>query len=384
MALRGTNQEVGRSFNRRTVLETIRLFGPISRAEIAEKVGLTVQTVTTITHELLGQQLLSAAVEPPRGRGQPPTTLTINPAGGFTVGLSLSPAGIEIALVDLVGAIVERRKLAISLRDPAATIEAGRRLVEALCAGRRRETILGMGIAIPGPQDVEPMSFVGSTTLEGWRGIPIADRFAAATGLPTFLDIDLTAAALGDLLYGIGRGFSTFYYLYFGAGLGGRFVQGRSVLGGHRGNAGEVGHMTIVVGGDPCPCGNRGCLERYVSLDALERRLRAEGIETAPDEIILGGSPIFDAWLAEVAPLMQAAIVSIENLFDPETIIIGGHAPRRLIERLVEAAEPLPHSIAERPDRSAPRITLSDDGVDAVLRGAAALAVSGTMSPAGR
>jgi predicted NBD/HSP70 family sugar kinase len=142
-------------------------------------------------------------------------------------------------------------------------------------------------------------------------------------------------------------------------------VHDGAPIRGAWGNAGEIGHMPVVPNGDLCPCGNRGCLERYVSLEAYERRTNEINEE---------------AWLAEVAPILRATMVTIENLFDPQTIIVGGLAPQRLLERLFEAARPLPNSIAARRDREAERVTLSA-GEDAVLRGAAALAVSGVLSP---
>ena len=73
---------------------------------------------------------------------------------------------------------------------------------------------------------------------------------------------------MGERLYGIGAGYSEYYYLYFGVGLGGAMVHDGSVLRGAWGNAGEIGHIPAVPDGEPCPCGNRGCLERYLSLEA--------------------------------------------------------------------------------------------------------------------
>jgi predicted NBD/HSP70 family sugar kinase len=137
-------------------------------------------------------------------------------------------------------------------------------------------------------------------------------------------------------------------------------------LRGAHGNAGEIGHLPLIPNGEPCPCGNRGCLERYLSLEALERRMGKIGR---------------NGWIKEAAPLFRSAVTAIENLFDPETIIIGGLAGAELMNDLLKAASPLPHSIAERRGRTAPRVTLSASGPDAVLRGAAALAVSGVLSP---
>ncbi|TIN00789.1 MAG: ROK family protein, partial [Mesorhizobium sp.] len=154
------------------------------------------------------------------------------------------------------------------------------------------------------------------------------------------------------------------YYLYFGVGLGGVMVHDGSALRGAWGNAGEIGHIPVVPGGEPCPCGNRGCLERYLSLEALRRR------------------NISDAdWVDEVGPIFCNAITIVENLFDPETIILGGLASTDLLERLAGSVARLPNSISARNDRTAPRVTVARGGQHAVLRGAAALAVSGVLSP---
>ncbi|MEX2318913.1 MAG: ROK family protein, partial [Bauldia sp.] len=213
---------------------------------------------------------------------------------------------------------------------------------------------------------VDAMSFVGPTTLEGWKGVPVRESLATATALPAFIEVDLAAAAHGERLYGAGRDYRDFYYLYFGVGLGGCMVHDGVALRGAWGNAGEIGHMPVVPGGDPCPCGNSGCLERYVSLEAYERRTRAVGEA---------------AWLAEIVPIVRSAIVTIENLFDPQTIIVGGLAPQRVLRQILAAAAPFPNSIAARNDRQGERVLVSAAGEDAVLRGAAALAVSGVLSP---
>jgi predicted NBD/HSP70 family sugar kinase/biotin operon repressor len=381
VTLKGTNQEFGRPYNRRIVLETIRLSAPISRGEIAQKVGLTVQTVSNIIRELELQGFVVGSREEPKGRGYPPTTLAIDPEGGFAIGLHVTPHGVDAGLINLAGDIIVRRHRPIVPHDPNAAFGVFGELVCEMRASRPEGRMLGIGMAMPGPIDVESMSFVGPTTLEGWKGISVRERLGAVAGLPAFVGVDLAAAALGDRLYGAGRAFRDFYYLFFGVGLGGTMVHDGAVLRGANGNAGEIGHLPLVPKGDLCPCGNRGCLERYLSLDALARRLEVEDPTIGIEDAITGDAPALGAWIEEAAPLLRSAIVTIENLFDPETIVIGGLAPDALLTRLLAAAEPLPHSIAERTGRTIPRVTLSTHGQDAVLRGAAALAVSGVLSP---
>ena len=366
MTLKGTNQESGRPYNRRTVLEAIRLHGPIARGDIAKRVGLTVQTVSYIIRELELEGLVVGARELPKGRGVPPTFLNINPDGGYAIGVHVTPVGVRAALINLAGEVIARRERRLRQMKPERALGEIRRLVSELRKLRRRGRLLGVGLAMPGPFDVESMSFVGPTTLEGWKGFPVRERLARLTGLPAFIEIDMAAAALGERLYGAGRNLHEFYYLYFGLGLGGCLVHEGVLLRGAFGNAGEIGHLPLVPGGEACPCGNRGCLERYLSLEALERRSASVG---------------FDGWVAEAAPLLRAALVTIENLFDPETVVIGGPVEEPVLARLLEAAEPLAHSVSERRERKKPRITRSVVGRDAVLRGAAALAVSGVLSP---
>jgi predicted NBD/HSP70 family sugar kinase len=364
MALRGTNQEFGRPYNRRIVLESIRLHGPIARGEIARRVGLTVQTVSTIVRELEEQGYILSLREEPKGRGLPPATLRINPEGGYAVGIHVTPLGINAALINLSGDVIESTHREAPNVTPDDAFELIGAMVLELTKLRVGGRVLGIGMALPGPFGVESMSFVGPTTLAGWKDVALRERLTVSTGLPAFFETDMAAAALGERLYGLGAGHSEYYYLYFGVGLGGVMVHDGSVLRGAWGNAGEIGHIPVVPGGEICPCGNRGCLERYLSLEALRR---------------WNGS---DAdWVSEVAPIFHNAIAIIENLFDPETVILGGLAPTDLLERLAGSAAGLHNSVSARSDRSTPRIMVASGGQHTVLRGAAALAVSGVLSP---
>ena len=364
MALRGTNQEFGRPYNRRIVLESIRLQGPIARGEIASRVGLTVQTVSTIVRELEDQGYILSLREEPKGRGLPPATLRINPEGGYAVGIHITPLGINAALINLSGDVIESTYREAPNATPDHAFDLIAAMVIELTRLRAGGRVLGVGMALPGPFDVESMSFVGPTTMTGWKDVALRERLAASTGLPAFFETDMAAAAMGERLYGLGAQFSEYYYLYFGVGLGGVMVHDGSVLRGAWGNAGEVGHIPVVPGGEACPCGNSGCLERYLSLEALQRWNGSEA-----------------DWVAQVGPIFHNAIAIIENLFDPETIILGGLASVDLLERLAGSTAGLHNSVSARKDRTTSRIMVARGGEHSVLRGAAALAVSGVLSP---
>ncbi len=365
MVLRGTNQEKARPYNRRIVLECIRNGGPATRGEIASRVGLTVQTVSTIVRELEDQAYLLSVREQPKGRGLPPTTLHLNPNGGYAIGISVTPLGVDAALMNLAGEMLGSVARSCPHPSPSQAFDLIGQLVGEMRALRQDGRILGVGLAMPGPFDVQSMSFVGPTTLDGWSDVPVRARLEEVSNLPAFIAVDTVAAALGVRLYGEGAGISQFYYLHFGVGLGGTMMQDGVPIRGAWGNAGEIGHVPIMPGGRPCPCGNVGCLERYLSLDSFSQRPSGQSQE---------------AWVQEVTPIFHSAIRIIENLFDPQAIVLGGIAPADLIDQLVATADVLPTSISSRYDRTTPRL-IASAGRQSVLHGAAALAVSGVLSP---
>lgn len=365
MVLRGTNQEQARSYNRRIVLDCIRNHGPATRGDLADRVGLTVQTVSTIVRELEEQGYLLSIKEAPRGRGLPPTTLHLNPEGGYAIAISVTPLGVDAALMNLAGDMLGYASHACAHPNPNQAFAIIDQLVTEMRALRPDGRMLGVGFAMPGPFDVQAMSFVGPTTLDGWSGVPVRARLEEVTKLPAFIALDTVAAALGVRLYGEGAAMNQFYYLHLGVGLGGTMMQDGVPVRGAWGNAGEIGHIPAVPDGLPCPCGNAGCLERYLSLDSFNNRPMGQSQAE---------------WVTQVMPIFHAAIRTIENLFDPLTVVLGGIAPAELIQALVATTDHLPTSISSRYDRGTPRVTASV-GQLSVLRGAAALAVSGVLSP---
>jgi hypothetical protein len=161
-----------------------------------------------------------------------------------------------------------------------------------------------------------------------------------------------------------GRDLREFYYLYFGVGLGGRLARGAPVRAVPSAMRGEIG-TPLVPNGEGCARGNRGCPERHLVAEAMERRSAVIGL--------IVGSP--------AAPWRSA--IDHREPVRSETIILGGSADGALLSRLTAAAERAGALRLERGGRHAPRITRSKDGGNAVLRGAAALAVAGVLAAVG-
>ena len=136
MALRGTNQEFGRPYNRRIVLETIRLHAPVTRADIARRVGLTTQTVANIVREIEDQGFIVSRRAEPKGRGYPAATLAINPEGGFAIGIHVTPLGLEAGLINLAGEVIGRARRDLPRVDPDTAFREIEAMVAELAALR--------------------------------------------------------------------------------------------------------------------------------------------------------------------------------------------------------------------------------------------------------
>ncbi|MDF2812493.1 MAG: family transcriptional regulator [Microvirga sp.] len=383
----GNNPERNRTHNRRVVLDAVRLHGPIGRTDIARRAHLTSQAVSNIVGELLSEGLLLECGRRRSGRGLPPVQVIVNPDGGMTIGVEMAADHLVTVLVDLTGRVRGHHTIAFNDPTPDQVVPRLMTSIEHVCQSLpgASERLLGIGVVMPGPFEIEGMSSVGPTTLPGWSGLDAAAFLTEAIGRPTIVENDATAAAVGERLHGAGRSLKDFCLVYFGAGLGlGIVSEGRPFRGAF-GNAGEIGHVIVAPQGEPCACGNRGCLERYASVHALKERLRRHGIacDNAHDleAAQANRNPIMAAWVVDAAAMLAPIVGLLENLLDPETIVFGGALPDALMDELIAALAPLPLSVASRRERRVPRVMRGATGSLTAALGAAALPLLETMTP---
>lgn len=388
MTTSGTNLEHARAHNRRVVIEAIRLNGELTRAELARMTSLTPQTVSNIATELELAGILSSHL--PRkvgGRGQPATPLTLNPDSAYSIGIHLDHQSLLVVLVDLAGKVRFRRQVKVQKPQPEPTLQCINEIVQEMRQGLGGKNnkidwrrMLGIGIVMPGPFGVEGISSLGPTTLHGWDNIDIQSRLSALTGWPVTLENDATVAAIGERFHGIAKQLNSFVYLYIGTGLGaGIFTDGR-IYTGHAHNAGEVGHMVVQPSGRACYCGNHGCLERYLSLQAAYEGCGLDPISAVPEDLLTVDEALFDQWLdTAIEPACQAINI-IECIFDAQCVIIGGMMPQPLVERLMKKLTPLYSSVRSRYPHGS-RLRLGMTGADTAALGAAALPIFDEFNP---
>ena len=386
-AIAGTNLEQAKSHNRRVVIEAVRSHGDLSRADIARITALSSQTASNIVEELVAAGFLRAEpIRKPR-RGQPATPYSINPTGAYSIGLQLDHQSLIGAVIDLAGKVCFRAEQTVDRPTPEVALPLLLRMIHRLQEGARlpSKSVLGIGLAMPGPFGVEGMTSVGPTTLPGWRDFPIAEELHKQTGFPVTVEIDANAAAIGERLYGVARKLNDFIYIFVGTGLGaGLFLNGHLYRGNRR-NAGEIGHMTVVPNGLPCGCGNRGCLECYVSLRAAYEFLNLPDLDHASplqlEELVANNDGRMTQWIADAVMPLRQAIHNLELMFDPEAIIFGGFMPLSVIEKIVAALDPLPISVSAYAEHNIARALVGAAGRDTAVLGAAALPIFGEFNP---
>ncbi|KKC39924.1 ROK family transcriptional regulator [Devosia epidermidihirudinis] len=383
----GSNPERNRAHNRRVVLEVIRLQGHLGRTEIARRAHLTPQAVSNIVEELLDEGLLIELGRLRSGRGQPPIQFAVNPDGPLTAGVEIAADHMVTVLVDLSGGLRAQSRITLEQTGPDVIPGLVSEQVTQLLAtlGDRPSRLLGIGVVMPGPFEIEGMSSVGPATLPGWTGVDVAAVFAKATNEHVVVENDATAASVGERLYGAGRQMGHFCYLYFGIGLGLGVVQDGRPMRGAFGNAGEIGHIGLVPRKGKAHAGPAGALERFVSVFALREHLALAGIYAANVEDIQrlhdeGSKPLLE-WIGIAADYLAPTVLMLENIFDPEAIIFGGGLPDSVLDAVIASLNPLPVSVATRRQRSSDRVLRGQTGLLTAALGAAALPLLETVSP---
>lgn len=322
----------------------------ISRAEIARRTNLSRSTVSEVAATLLTTRLVAeAGVGDSRG-GRRPIVLQFQDDACVILGVDLGATHVAVVLTNLRGKVLAWEHRDHPVRsDPDGTVALAldfcRRCLKSW--GGRRQRLVGIGIAVPSPVDPEHPDRFSPIAMPAWRGRSGFPELVAEFGVPVLVDNDANLGALAEHWWGAGRGVADFAFIKMATGIGlGHLMEGR-IYRGARGVAGEIGHLAIDPQGEPCSCGNRGCLVTFVGTAALIARatrrraefpgsLLAEGPVTITgiEDAALAGDALALAVVAEVVEPLGVAIAGLLNLNNPAAVILGGGLSR-LEDRLV-------------------------------------------------
>lgn len=310
------------------------------------------------------------------------------------IGVDLGGTNARAALIDVAtGQILDEAKEPVDDHDPGAVASLVTRLVQSLDAG---DECRGVGIGFAGMLRGWSGVVVNAPNF-GWREVDFRRALRSTLGPRVELYNDLNAIAFGEMRYGAARGVRDVLCVFVGTGLGGGLVTDGRLYVGATNLAGEIGHSKVVPGGRLCGCGQRGCIEAYVSGRNLELRVREElgagrqqsaavalagGVEQVHagflDEAARQGDPYAQRLWAEIAPLFGLVLANAVALLNPARLVLGGGvwegAPE--LRRQVEAAY---RELVNAPSGAAVELRDSTLGDGAGVLGAAALVAEGVF-----
>lgn len=299
----------------------------------------------------------------------------------YTIGVDLGGTHLRVVRLDRDGRIHAHQRVATAALDgPAAVIAQIEQLIAQAIGDIDRSEILGVGVASPGPVDLEAGIARQAPTIQGWFDVPLRAILGERTGLRVELNNDGHVAALGEWRFGSGRGCRHLVYVTVSTGIGGGVITDGKLLLGRHGMAAEVGHMTILPDGPLCCCGNHGCWEALASGTALAQFAAEELARGRHSAIvdIAAGAPLSGAHVAAAAAQGDAlalalmrregewlgiGLTNLLHLYAPDRVALGGgviqslallepHMRRVIAERAMPPFRDIPFQAAQLGDNA--------------------------------
>lgn len=389
--------DLGGVTSRSIVLDLIRSRGPISRVQLATISGFTQATISTVVRQLTQDGLVVESGQREYTGGKPRVMITLNPRARYALGIQLGIDSTTYVVTDVMGDVIGRVRAPGLRDDPPETVvpvlvARAEDLLETLAIPRAE--VVGVGVAAPGPLDLERGSIEGDEP-DAWSGYPLRAAVEQGIGLPTVLDNDATAASVGEFWGGRRSDSTAHCTVYMGAGIGAGIAIGGSVYRGASSNTGEIGRMRFVTGtGEPRQTLEELAAPRAVSIAA--RDSIAHGRSTA---ISLGdegdpfedftrvataaahGDALANELIGASADLLSEAVLSLADILDLDSIALAG--PAFAIAGPIYLMSVQNKLAANRGARRLHRIdvNLSHHVVDAAAVGAATIVLQRELAP---
>jgi predicted NBD/HSP70 family sugar kinase len=314
--------------HQRVAVEVLR-FGPLPRAQLARRLGLSAGSLTRLTRPLVDSGLLvegsPESSESPARTGRPSLPLDVRASSRRFVGVKITGDTLFTVVTDLRATVLAEHTVPLPGPDPNAVVDAVTEVTRLLRADHAQVVGLGVGI---GGMVVERRDVARAHFLDWYETVPLADLLTAATGLPTVVDNDVRALTAAEHWFGAGRGVPSLVVVTIGAGVGcGIVVHDRVVEGAH-GGGGSIGHRPLLASAPVRADEHHGCAQGMVSsgavADAVSRALgRPVGYEDAL-ALAAAGDAAARRVVDEAATALGVLVADIANLVDPELVILTG------------------------------------------------------------
>lgn len=318
--------------NERTVLEFIREWGPVSRAQIARASGLSKPTVSQALTALEGARLVREAGRSSGGKGPSALLYELNPRAGWVVGIDVGRAWVRAALADVTGELVARRDERARVRSSKTLIAQLGEMARGLAddAGIRWRQVTFATIGSPGVFHPELGQMALAHSLPGWGRQGLVEAVQRELGTNIAFENDVNLAALGEQWRGLGKGIEHFVFLQIGTGVGVGLVLGGELYRGSEGAAGEIGYLPLLGTELADPQSRRlGPFDAIAGASGVVAAARRSGMApplTAKKVFAAArrGDPVAGRVVVEEAERIALAVAAVVSLVDPELVILGG------------------------------------------------------------
>lgn len=357
------NARLLKDINKSIILNMIKEREPISRAELVGLTKLALPTVLRIVNMLIEEGMVIEIGKGNTSFGRKPILLKINHMVGYLVGVKISRR-LVVILTDFNGKILDQIiELTNTNEGPLGVVRQIKSIIYKMIENDAipPAKIAGIGVATPGSR-FKTGSLISSSVFAGWENINFDELLKEHLAEFTTVSRNVTiCGAIGEQWFGNGKNVKNYIYLYVDYGVGGGVIIDGKIYLGKDGYAGHIGHHVVNFEGEPCYCGNRGCLETYTSTTAIvkeiQKRLR-EGIKSIlsestnnnPDKINFNmiieayklNDPLVLETIAQAGRIMGIGIANSINMFNPDLVILGGelcHTCPVFINEAIEVAK---------------------------------------------
>ncbi|MFG6150297.1 ROK family transcriptional regulator [Halobacillus sp. B23F22_1] len=343
----GWNQNTIKHGNKSLILETILNYGPISRAEIANKIRLNKGTVSSQVAELLHEELIYEKGPGKSNGGRRPLMLLFNQKAGYSIGIDIGVNYILGIRTDLQGTICEEVSVRFQNLSLDHMMNTLYEVIDNLIASSpySKYHIVGIGIGVPGAVNKEGKILLAPNL--GWQNVHLKQLVEEKYNFPVLIENEANAGAYGEKTFSHNQE-KDIIYVSAGVGIGVGLILNGELYRGANGFSGEFGHMTIEGNGKNCRCGNKGCWEVYASEQALvpSSDFLQNNTDTLKDMITKARAGNKEAiqTFHSIGHYLGIGITNIINSFNPTRVIIGN----RLTEAKEWIEQPLLQSTANR------------------------------------
>lgn len=367
----------------RELAREVLIHGPISRAELGRRLGLSPASLTRLSKPFLDRGLFVEAADAVQGAaGRPARPLDVRADAQRFIGVKITGDGVYGALTDLRAGALDAAERPLPGHGTAAVVGAIREVVRELTPASA--AIAGIGVSIGG--NVADGRTVTRAPFLEWREVALADELETILGLPVTVENDVTALAVAQQWFGPVRGTPAFAVVTIGAGVGyGLVVHDRVVTTPDTG-LGLAGHFPLDPNGPLCPAGHRGCSSAMLSTPGITGQLAvALGRTVSYEEAIrlaAQGDPAAVAVAEAAGRALGRMIAAVANLAMVDTVVLSGEGVG--LWPVVETAARTALAAQRDGEASPVRIHVDDAGFDAWARGAAAVAIQASLAALGR